>query len=64
MKVRDFLKQFLGIQSVMTNDDLSLVMTRVLETFSLMVQTAQIVLNALLIVIFLNENINTSQKLA
>ena len=62
MKVENFLKLFLGIQTVMTDDEFVMIMTRALETFSLVVQTALMVLNALPTTIFLYEDINTTLK--
>ena len=63
MIAKNFLKLFLGAQTVMTDYEFVMIMTRVLGTFSLVVQTALMALNAPPTTIFLYEDINTTLKL-
>ena len=63
MKARNFLKPFLGAHTVMADDEFVMIMTRVLGTFSLVVQTALMALNAPPTTIFLYEDISTTLKL-
>ena len=58
MKTGKVLKLFLGAQTVMTDDELVMIMTRALGTFSLVVQMVLIALNAPPTTIFLYEYIN------
>ena len=63
MKVEKFLKLFLSTQTIMTDDEFVMIMTGALETFSLVVQTVLMALNAPPTTIFLYEDINITLKL-
>ena len=64
MKARNFLKLFLGAQTVMTDDEFVMIMTTCRPVFFWVVQIALFALNVLPIAFFLYECLNTTKNRA
>ena len=64
MKAENFLKLFLGTQTIMINDEFIMIMTTCRPAFFWVVQTALFALNALPTALFLYEGLNTTKNRA
>ena len=64
MIAKNFLKLFLGAQTVITNDDFVMIMMTCRPAFFWVLQTALFALNALPTALFLYEGLNTTKNRA